>query len=288
MSFIELLKYIFLGIVQGVTEVLPVSSSGHVAIFQQILNIKADEGLLFLILVNVGSLLAIIYYFRKFIYRLFSNFFYYLFVPSSRVDTEEGFHYVLKIAAATIPGSLIGYFLATTVDAIYQDHYLIMAGAGLIMTATVLYIVRNASYVNGRQTISYKDAIFIGIFQAFAILPGLSRSGITTSAGLRRKMSMETSLNFSFMLYIPLSIGSFMNYLIIVLDSPDLTTLGIDPTKPYQIFYYIAALIASFFTTRFALKFMFKLYREGRLLPFAIYTFALGVIAFMVGLVTSH
>ena len=288
MSFIELLKYIFLGLVQGITEVLPISSSGHVAIFQQILKIKADEGLLFLILVNVGSLLAIIYYFRKLIYRLIVNFLFFVFVPSSRVDTEEGFHYVLKIMIASIPARLMGYFFASTIDGFYKEHYLIMAGAGLIMTATVLYIVRNASFVNGRQSISYRDAIFIGIFQSFAILPGLSRSGITTSSGLYRKMSMETSLSFSFMLYIPLSIGSFFNYLILVLNSHDLTNLGVDPTKPYQIFYYMAALIASVLATRFALRFMFKLYREGKLLPFAIYTFSLGLIAFMVGLFTSY
>jgi len=287
MSFIELIKYIFLGLVQGVTEVLPISSSGHVAIFQQILNIKADEGLLFLILVNIGSLFAIIFYLRKFIYRLIENFVFFVFVPSSRIDTREGFHYVFKIVIATIPAGFAGYFLATTVDAIYQDHYLIMVGAGLIMTATVLYIVRNASKINGRQSISYSDAIFIGIFQAFAILPGLSRSAITTSSGLRRKMSMETSLNFSFMLYIPLSIGSFIKYIILMIGSPDLSNLGIDASKPYQIIYYIAAMIASIIATRFALKFMFKLYREGRLLPFAIYTMTLGLIVFIIGLFTS-
>ncbi len=287
MSFVELLKYIFLGIVQGMTEVLPISSSGHVAIFQQILNIKADEGILFLILVNIGSMLAIIYHFRKFIFRLIDNFFSYVFFPSTRFESSEGFEYVIKIVIASVPAALLGFFMASTIDSFYQEHYLIIVGAGLLLTATILYIVRNASYINSRQTITYKDALFVGFFQSLAILPGLSRSGITTSSGLFRKMSMETSLNFSFMLYIPISFGSFIRYAIIIIRNPENALLGINWDKPYQLIYYIAAMIASIIATRFALKFMFKLFREGKLIGFAVYTFILGMIAFLTGIITT-
>jgi undecaprenyl-diphosphatase len=269
------------------TEVLPISSSGHVAIFQQILNIKADEGILFLILVNIGSMLAIIYHFRKFIFRLIDNFFSYVFFPSTRFESSEGFEYVIKIVIASVPAALLGFFMASTIDSFYQEHYLIIVGAGLLLTATILYIVRNASYINSRQTITYKDALFVGFFQSLAILPGLSRSGITTSSGLFRKMSMETSLNFSFMLYIPISFGSFIRYAIIIIRNPENALLGINWDKPYQLIYYIAAMIASIIATRFALKFMFKLFREGKLIGFAVYTFILGMIAFLTGIITT-
>ncbi len=286
MSIIELLKYILLGFVQGVTEVLPISSSGHVAIFQQILNVRADEGFLFLILINFGSLISILLYFRKLIFHYISSFIYYIFVPSSRNDTNEGFYVVIKIFIGIIPAAFVGYFVASTVDAFYQNYYLLIVGAGLLFTATVLYLVRNKSSVNGRQTITFQDAFFIGVFQTLAIVPGISRSGITTSSGLHRKMSMETALNFSFMLYIPLSIGSFLRYILHVVNLDDLTLLGINPSEPYQIIYYIAAMISSLLATWFSLKFMYILYRRGKLLPFALYTFAIGLFVFLIGIVT--
>lgn len=287
MSIIELIKYILLGFIQGVTEVLPISSSGHVAIFQQLLNLKTDEGLLFLVLINVGSLVAIFIHFHKMLISIFTNCIDFIFRPSTREDTKEGFAYAIKIIIGIIPSAFIGYFLSHSVDVLYQEHYLLMVGAGLLFTSTVLYLVRNKSFVNGRQTVTYQDTLFIGIFQSLAILPGISRSGVTTSSGLFRKMSMETSLNFSFMLYIPLSIGSFIRYLVIINNSTQLSDLGIDPTNSYQIFYYIAAMITSIFATIFALKVMFRLFRKGKLLPFALYTFFVGLIVFILGLSIS-
>jgi len=287
MSFIELMKYIFLGIVQGITEVLPISSSGHVAIFQQILNIRANEGMLFLILVNLGSFVAIVFHFRRLILKLIKCFFAYLFGNRTDEETQEGFRYVLKILIATIPAGILGYYTATSIDLLYQDHYLIIVGTGLLLTATALFIVRNAAFVNGRQTVTYKDAIFMGMFQSLAIFPGLSRSGITTSAGLYRKMSMETTLNFSFMMYIPISIGSVIKYLTVLIADPNSELLSINWQLPTQIIYYGAAMIASILATIFALKFMYRLFREGRLMGFSAYTFILGTIALLTGIIVA-
>jgi len=287
MSFIELLKYIFLGIIQGVTEVLPISSSGHVAIFQQILNIRANEGMLFLILVNLGSFVAIVIHFRRLIGKLIKAFFGYLFANKTDEESAEGFRYVIKIIIATIPAGIIGYIAATTIDSLYQDHYLIIVGTGLLLTATALFIVRNAAFVNGRQTVTYKDAMFMGVLQSLAIFPGLSRSGITASAGLTRKMSMETTLNFSFMMYIPISIGSVIKYLSVLIADPNSELLSINWAQPTQMIYYGAAMIASIIATRFALKFMYRLFREGRLMGFSAYTFFLGTIALVTGIIIA-
>lgn len=284
MSFTELVKYILLGIVQGITEVLPISSSGHVAIAQTLFRLETDEGMLFLILVNVGSLVAILIHFWKTIIRLVKGFLRYIFVRSSRNETRDDFQYCLKIAVASIPLGIIGLSLKSTIESYYDRVPMIIVGLGLLVTATALYLVRNASYVNGRQTVSYRDALFVGFGQMFAVMPGLSRSGITTSAGLSRNMSMETTLVFSFMMYIPASLGSSLYYALEIIRDP--ASLGFDPSDFSQYVYYLLALIASLVATRFSLKFVFKLFRGGKLIYFSIYTFLLGMIALLAGIIS--
>jgi len=283
-SFTELVKYILLGIVQGITEVLPISSSGHVAIAQTLFRLETDEGMLFLILVNVGSLVAILIHFWKTIIRLVKGFLRYIFVRSSRNETRDDFQYCLKIAVASIPLGIIGLSLKSTIESYYDRVPMIIVSLGLLVTATALYLVRNASYVNGRQTVSYRDALFVGFGQMFAVMPGLSRSGITTSAGLSRNMSMETTLVFSFMMYIPASLGSSLYYALEIIRDP--ASLGFDPSDFSQYVYYLLALIASLVATRFSLKFVFKLFRGGKLIYFSIYTFLLGMIALLAGIIS--
>ncbi|MFH0993377.1 MAG: undecaprenyl-diphosphate phosphatase [bacterium] len=281
MSIPELLKYIILGIIQGITEVLPISSSGHVAIAQELFSLQSDQGMLFLILVNIGSLLAVIYHFRRKVGALLSGFLRYIFRPSSREQTSDDFHYCLKIVVASIPLGIIGLTLNNIIKVQYASHALLMVGVGLLVTATCLYLVKDASAVNGRQYITYKDALYIGIGQMFAVMPGLSRSGITTSTALGRKMSMETALVFSFMMYIPASIGSSIKYIWDITQDPGM--LGFDPASFSQYLYYFLALVASAFATLFSLKFIFRLFRRGRLVVFSIYTFVLGMIALITG-----
>ncbi len=285
MSLIELLKYIFLGVIQGFTEVLPISSSGHVAIFQQILNIQADEGLLFLTLVNMGSLLAIIFHFRKFIGRLIISFFQYVFKPETRTKNEPDFHYVWKIVIATIPTAIVGILFSSLVDEIYLEYALILVGFGLLVTSTFLYVVRFTPNKNVNQKLSYRDAIVIGLAQPFAILPGLSRSGITTSSGLLRKVFMDTALSFSFMLYIPLSIGSALQFFYRWIAKIDDFNPGFEVGKLDQYIYYFCAFIASIVATKIALKYVFKWFRQGKLVYFAAYTLVLGIIALIAGVI---
>jgi undecaprenyl-diphosphatase len=199
-----------------------------------------------------------------------------------REANADDFHYCLKILVASIPLGIVGLSLKVTIESMYDANPMIIVGLGLLVTATCLYLVRNASGVNGRQTVSYKDAMFIGAGQMFAVLPGLSRSGITTSAGLSRKMSMETTLVFSFMIYIPASIGSSLYYAWETIRDPD--TLGFDPANMNQYIYYGLALVASLVATRFSLKFIFRLFRRGKLIYFSLYTFAVGMLALLAGI----
>jgi undecaprenyl-diphosphatase len=283
-SILEFLKYVFLGIIQGFTEVIPVSSSGHVSLAQEILQIRTDEGLLFLILINIGSLFALIYHFRKRISEIIVGFLSYIFQKSSRDLTRPHFDYGMMIAFATIPAGLVGLFLGDAIDQMYLDHRMLLVGVGFLVSATFLYIVRDASYVNGRQMVNFRDAISIGLFQMFGVLPGLSRNGITTSGGLLRKLSMETALVFSLLMSIPLSIGSILVYGYKILNG-GAADLGFDTRNLAQYIYYFAAFLASLFVTRIALKYIFIFFRRGRLVYFSLYLFAVGTIALVFGVI---
>ncbi|HRY77154.1 MAG TPA: undecaprenyl-diphosphate phosphatase [Candidatus Izemoplasmatales bacterium] len=278
------LEYIILGIVQGITEVLPISSSGHVTIAQQLMGINTDEGILFLILVNIGSLVAILFHFRKFLARLIKNFLSYLFRPSTRQETKEDWLYGWKVVLASLPIGIVGFFFNHSINLILADYPLVLVGLGLLITGTALYLVRNKSYVNGRQTITFRDAAVIGLGQMFAPIPGLSRSGITTSSGLMRKLSMETVLIFSFMLYIPVSVGSMLKYGIDYLQSPATFSWGFDVNNGWFYAYYVVAAAFSFFATLFSIKYIFIWFRRGKLVLFSIYTLVLGTISLFVGL----
>jgi undecaprenyl-diphosphatase len=284
--FLDFLKYIFLGIVQGITEVLPISSSGHVVIAQLIMGVDTDHGILFLIFINLGSLVAVVIHFRKIIFRLIKGFLLYVFFPSRRKECRNDFHYGLKILLASIPIGFSGFFLSKLLNEYFTLYALPIVALGLLATATLLYLVRNSSFKNGRQTITYHDAMTIGFGQMFAIIPGFSRSGVTTTSGLLRKLSMETVLIFSFMLYIPVSIGSFLKYLIEWGIDPLGFDLGFDPQNPWQYGYYAASMIFSFVATMFSLKFLFIFFRKGKLIFFSIYTFVLGLIAFVYSLLS--
>ena len=288
MGFLELLletmKYLFLGFIQGVTEVIPVSSSGHVAIAQQILQLQMDEGLLFLILVNTGSLIAILIFFRTLIMRLFVNFFRYFQKKSRNEIVQEDYNYVWKIIIASVPAAFVGFLFSSRINIYYERYGLILVGVGLLIGATILFIVKDYAKVNGRQTITYTDAIAIGFIQVFGLFPGLTRNGITTSTGLFRKMSMETSLNFSLLLSIPISVGSVLKYVYIIIVDGSSANLGFDPSNGYQYLFYFVAFGASIIATLYALKFLFKYFRRGRLVYFSLYLFVIGAIALTIGL----
>lgn len=285
-SILELLKYIFLGIIQGLTEVIPVSSSGHVTIAQEILRVQTDEGLLFLILVNLGSLIALIAHFQKKIGELISGFFRFVFRPSSRETTREPYEYAWKLVVATMPAGIVGFVLMDSIDELYLANRILLVGVGLLVTATILYIVREASFVNGRQTVEWKDAFSIGFAQMFGVLPGWSRNGITTASGLTRKMSMETALVFSLLLSIPLSLGSLVVYGYRIYQG-GAAGLGFDTSNFAQYVYYAFAFLANIAATKFSLKFIFQFFRRGRLVYFSLYLFAVGTIALVVGIVQA-
>ena len=274
MDIIEAIKYLILGIIQGITEVLPISSSGNVEMVQSIFSVQKDEGLLFLILVNTGSLLTFLFIYYKRLILLIKNFFLYVFKKDTREDTYNDFIFAVRIVVACIPAGLAGIFLKDFIDSfILTDYPMLFVGVGFIMSGTVLFFIRDVRIKKGKTMINWMDTILIGLAQAIAIFPGVSRSGMTSSTSIKRGMGIDSALNFSFLLYIPLSIGSL---LVSIMDIKD-EGLGIASND--YIIYYLLAFIGAAVATYFAYKLIFNIFKSGKLKYFSYYLFGIGLLS---------
>ncbi len=272
-KIIELLKYFFFGAVQGITETLPISSSGHLIILGEVFAIEQGNDLTFEILLHMGSLIAVIYFYRKSLGELIKNFFAYLFKkdPEKKADFKYGWLIVL----ATIPAGIIG-FLFNDIIAKYLAS-LLTVGIGLIITGIILYFISKIPKGNKEKAdITWFDALFIGIVQAFAIIPGISRSGSTVSAGLSRKINIDNALKFSFLLFIPVSLGASLLDIIHFINNPLATKLFIP--------YLIAFLAATLFTL-ISLNIFINIIKKGKLNYFAGYCFLVGLVVFIISFI---
>ncbi len=274
LDIIEAIKYFLLGIIQGITEVLPVSSSGHVEIAQAFFRIQKDEGLLFLILVNTGSLLTFLVIYWKRLIELIKDFLSYIFKKETREKTKQNFIYCMMLVVACIPAGITGLFLGDVIDNFVLAKYgTFFVGIGFLVSGTVLFIIRDVKIKRGKTMINWADAIFIGLAQAVAIFPGVSRSGITSSTSIKRGMGIDSALNFSFMMYIPLSFGSILLYL------RDLGSEGLGLVSNDYIVYYGLAFVGAMGATYLAYKLIFNIFKSGKLRYFSYYLFTIGLLS---------
>lgn len=261
MSWIEAL---LLGLVQGLTEFLPVSSSGHLTIGQEILNLNTSsaDNLLFTVTVHAATVLSTIVILWKEIEGLFKGTFF-----SKEWNTEK--IYVSKILLSMIPVFVIGMFFKDEVEAIFGSGLLIV-GCCLLLTASLLAFAYYAK-PRQRETISFRDAFIIGVGQAIAVLPGLSRSGTTIATGLLLGNKKESVAQFSFlMVLIPILGETFLNVLDMIEDPSLLGGIGFAPLA--------VGFFAAFISGCLACKFMINLVKKGKLIYFAIYCAIVGAI----------
>jgi undecaprenyl-diphosphatase len=190
---VTLIEAIFLGIVQGLTEWRPISSSGHLVIMQQLFGIEAP--LLFDIMLHLGTVLAVIIFFRKEIMKATDAI--------VRWDVYAGGRFVSYIILGTIPVAVFGFFFYDMVAATFGRLYDV--GMMMILMGFILY---NTRFAKGERKLGMKDATFVGVAQAAALLPGISRSGTTISMALMRKIRKEQAFAFSFILAIPVIMGA--------------------------------------------------------------------------------
>lgn len=262
--FIKLLRYIIMGLVQGVTEPLPISSSGHMIIFAEIANYDFSD-LNFKILVNFGSLIAILFYYRSLIKELAVGFFAYLFKKDK--SQKKNFYYVLFIVLATIPAGIAGILLGDFVDQKLSN--LFSVSIALFFTGCLLMYIHVQSKKAEREEVALHDSLFMGISQVVGLIPGISRSGITTSFGAMNGLKVDKALRFSFMMYIPASVGA------IIFMLRDIATSG---AQDIFVLGYIGALIASVIGTYVAIKLFFKLVKKENLKYFGYYCLGLSTI----------
>lgn len=287
MSLLELLKYIFLGIAQGFTEILPISSSGHVGFFQVIFNLQTETGLFLTSLLNLGSFLAIVIYFRKFLKELIKDFLKYVFKNDRNPDTVMNFKYVVALILATLPIAVIGLLFRNYIENLYSSNLIIIIGVGFFVSATLLFVFKDVVNKHVNKKISYKDGFIIGLIQPIALIPGLSRLAVTICSGLDRKKSMETSLTFAILLGLPIALGELILGARQLIINPDVYFGSLDTSLWCNYLYLFVAFTASVVVTLFALNKIYIWVRKGRFGFFALYNAFIGLIAFIYGIMTS-
>ena len=257
------LESLLLGILQGLTEFLPVSSSGHLTIGQELLhlNTTAADNLLFTVTVHAATVLSTIVILWKEIEGLFKGTFF-----TAKWNDDKT--YVAKILLSCIPVMIVGLFFKDQVEAIFGSGLLVV-GCCLLLTALLLTF---AYYAKPRQkeTISYRDAFIIGLGQALAVLPGLSRSGTTIATGLILGNKKESIAQFSFlMVLIPILGETFLNVIDIIKEPALLGGIGFTPL--------FIGFLGAFISGCLACKFMINLVKKGKLIYFAIYCAVIGI-----------
>ena len=247
------------------TEWLPVSSSGHLVIAQDLLGLAADEHLLFDLMVHLGTVLAVCVYFRRELFSIAKAM-----LPSHGDDA--GAHELrmlgYMILLGTIPIAVVGLLISGEVEDVFTVR---MVGIALMVNAVVL-IAAERLRLGERKSVRTVDALIIGVFQAAAIVPGISRSGFTISGGLFRGIEKEIAATFAFLLSVPSLLGAFA-YGAVALDAHD-TGIGM----------MVVGLATAFVVGLVAIDFLLRAIRAGKLWVFGVYCIALGAIALAISL----
>lgn len=266
-EMIVLLKYILMGVFQGITEPLPISSSGHLILLKTGLGLHLP-GLSFEVIVHFGSLIAICFVYRQTIIRLLIHSMQYM--KYKKQEDYNNFKFVLLVLIATIPAGLIGILFKDSISNHLSSVRVV--GITLIITGICLWLIRKKVGTKGENQLTFWDGILIGCAQALALIPGISRSGATLVTALALGIDRDTALRFSFLLYIPISIGS-------VLFS--INEVRQDPLLSSNIILFIIACIAATLATYIALKWFINIMKRGKLAYFSCYCFVVGIIVLL-------
>lgn len=251
-----------LGVIQGLTEFLPVSSSGHIELGKAILKdptaLEQTNNLLFTILVHFATALATLVVFRKEVAFIIRQLFQFRWNEETRFS--------LKIVLSMIPAAAIGYAFESEMELLFSGQ-IVLVGLMLFITALLLLLADRAKKTT--RSISYQDAIIIGVAQAIAILPGISRSGATIATSVLLGNDKSKAARFSFLMVVPLIFGKIVKDLM----SGELSqSVGLNSA-------YIVGFLTAFVSGLFACMFMIKLVKSSKLWYFSIYCFVVGAIA---------
>lgn len=259
------LEALILGIIQGLTEFLPVSSSGHLELGKAILGVNAEKSLAFTVVVHGATVLSTIVVFYKDIWQLIKGLFAFKW--------NEETQYIAKIFISMIPVIILGMFFKEEVESFFTGNVLLV-GSMLLITALLLastYLIKQ-----NEKKISYSNSFIIGIAQTFAVLPGISRSGATISTGLLLGNRKANVARFSFlMVLIPILGANFK----------DIYDGGMQGDNGIGAIPLLVGFLAAFISGLLACRWMIGIVKKGRLIYFAVYCFIIGSIAIIYSLV---
>ena len=259
------LQAAILGIVQGLAEFLPISSSGHLALLQYFFGVESDSVLLFTVMMHVGTLVSVFIIYRKDIWALLKELCYTIkdlcTGKGPRINANPMRRMGFMIIVATIPTAFIGLLFEDFFESLYAS--IVAVAMGLIFTGIILLVAeRMGRSDKGPMEMKWRHAIFIGIMQGIAICPGVSRSGSTLFGGLIAGLKREFAVEYAFLISIPSILGS------VILEAPDAFAGGADASMIGPI---ILGVILAMISGIVAIKAMIKVVTGKRLFGFSIY-----------------
>lgn len=277
----SILSSMILGLVQGVSEFLPISSSGHLSLFQHFFNLATSDGSLFFdVLLHLGTLIAIFVYYWKDIVKLVESLIHLIQCVFSKKERQKvkrlapAERMVLMIIVATLPLFVI-LPIKDLVEGLYGNT--IFVGCALLATGVILFLSdRMARGKKGPKSATLLDALLVGVGQAVAVVPGLSRSGTTISAGMLRGFSRRFAVRFSFLMSIPAVLGAN------ILTIGDAAQQGIDTS---MLPAYIVGTIVAAVSGYFAIRLVNLLANKGKFGNFAYYCWGIGAAAVVASLI---
>ena len=274
----DIIVYAILGAIQGFSEPIPISSSGHLVLFQSIfeklgLMVPQMNDVTFEVIVNTGSLIAIMFYYRQDIIRLIKSFFGYIAKPQERDELLPDFRFCMLLIVATIPAAIGGVLFNDYIEHAFSNPKLV--GCCLLLTSCFLMLIHKFGYKGKRTTKSMNlwDALRMGFFQLLALLPGVSRSGSTLTGGMLGGLDQKAARDFSFFMFMPVSLGAIILKIKDFVASPTLATLWL----PYLIAFIVSGIV-----TYLALQLLFSFLNKRKMNYFSIYCFVMGLFALIV------
>jgi len=262
----DLIKAILLGIIQGLTEFLPISSSGHLVIGSEILDFH-EAGIAFEVFLHLGTLVAVLVAFRRELILMVRAIFTSPQVRRQDPELSKMFLWDIYVIVATLPAVVVGLFLKDSIERIFDN--ILVTFSMLAVTGMIMLLTRRLS--DRKNPVSCPRALLIGTAQAVAILPGLSRSGSTIFTGMLLGINRETAARFSFIMSIPAIIGAA------VLKLGDLVS---SPPGPHELFNIAAGTFASAISGYFAIILLMGIIKKGGLHWFGYYCFLISGIGF--------
>ena len=258
----NLVEAFILGAVQGITEWLPISSSGHLVLFQNAFDLDSTENLLFDLIVHLGTLLAVCVYFSKELGRIILSMLSTKAKRDAQMDALRTLGFLLLVA--TVPVALVGIVISPTIDSIFTSKVVAMA---LVVNGLLLFAYVRYGSSGIRRNAKLNDAVIIGLFQAISIVPGISRSGSTLGGGMLRGLEREMAAVFAFLVSVP-TLGGAIIYGVLTLDRYNLDFVSA-----------ITGLFVAFATGLLSIQYLLKAVRKGKLWVFGAYCVIVGLLA---------